>query len=164
MRLSSPANPVPLRAGGRAEPTAITATRRYPDRMEPSITDWLSSIGSFGGFIVALGALWVAFLSYRKSSRALKADGETRDAVGSTLDAVEAFSQAGAFDAVLDEALRRRADAETHEHVWEDGYLTKREREHGQEKHDAYETALAEARRKLDRFPIDDKFPGGDDR
>lgn len=144
--------------------------QRYPDRMEPSITDWLSSIGSFGGFIVALGALWVAFLSYRKSSRALKADGETRDAVGLTLDAVEAFGHTGAFDAVLDEALRRRADAETHEQVWEGGYLISREREHGQEKHDAYETALAEARRKLDRsalddqLPIDDNSPGADDR
>lgn len=163
-------NPVPLRARTPVEPTAnIGLFRRDPDRMEPTITDWLSSIGSFGGFIVALGALWVAFLSYRKSSRALKADNETRDAVGSTLDAVEAFGQAGAFDAVLDEALRRRADAETHEQVWENGYLINREREHGQAKREAYETALAEARRKLDRFrlddrfPMDDKFPGVDE-
>lgn len=147
----------------------IRLRHRYPDRMEPSITDWLSSIGSFGGFVVALGALWVAFLSYRKSSRALKADDQTRDAVGLTLDAVEAFGRAGAFDAVLDEALKRRDDAKTHELVRENGYLTSHEREHGEEKREAYEAALAEARRKLDRFPlddrfpIDDKFPGGDE-
>lgn len=147
---------------GLSERSGGSVLRRYPDPMEPSITDWLSSIGSFGGFLVALGALWVAFLSYQKSSRALKADGETRDAVGSTLDAVEAFGTAGTFDAVLDEALKRRADAETHEHVWEDGYLVSREREHGQEKRDAYEKALAAARRKLGRFPLDDRFPVDD--
>lgn len=131
--------------------------------MQPSITDWLSSIGSFGGFIVALGALWVAVLSYRKSRKALEADGETRDVVGSTLDAVEAFGQAGTFDAVLDEALKRRADAETHEHVWEGGYLISREREHGREKREAYEAALADARRKLDRIRSDDRSSPRDD-
>lgn len=130
--------------------------------MQPTITDWLSSIGSFGGFIVALGALGVALLSYRTSSRALKADSETRDAVGSTLDAVEAFGQSGTLDALLDAALKRRADGERPEHHLETGYLVSRERENGQEKRDAYQTALADARNKLGLLPSDDLYPSED--
>ena len=115
----------------------------------PLVTDWISSIGSLVGGLTGVGALIVAILSYRRSSRALAADARTRDAVGSTFQAVEALGQPGSFDALLDEALKRRSDAETHETIVEDGMLISRERPQGREKRDAYESALEDARRKL---------------
>ncbi|WP_127476372.1 hypothetical protein [Microbacterium sulfonylureivorans] len=115
----------------------------------PSVTDWISSIGSLVGALTGVGALIVAVLSYRKSNRALAADARTRDAVGSTLAAVEALGRAGQFDAMLDAALKRRSDAETHGVVVEEGYLISRERPEGGEKRDAYVIALERARREL---------------
>ena len=115
----------------------------------PSVTDWISSIGSLVGALTGVGALIVAVLSYRKSNRALAADAQTRGAVGSTLEAVEALGRAGQFDAMLDAALKRRADAETHEVVVEEGFVISRERTEGRENRDAYLVALEKARREL---------------
>ncbi|WP_341995057.1 hypothetical protein MRBLWH7_002570 [Microbacterium sp. LWH7-1.2] len=115
----------------------------------PSVTDWISSIGSLVGALTGVGALIVAWLSYRKSTRALAADAQTRAAVGSTIGAVEAVGRAGRFDAMLDAALRRRADAEAHEPVVEDGFIIGRDRPDGEGKRDAYEAALQDARRAL---------------
>ena len=115
----------------------------------PSVTDWISSIGSLVGALTGVGALIVAVLSYRKSNRALAADARTRGAVGSTLEAVEALGRAGHIEAMLDAALQRRADAETHEGVVEDGYVINRERTEGREDSDAYLLALENARREL---------------
>lgn len=120
----------------------------YPCAM-PLVTDWISSIGSLVGALTGVGALIVAILSYRRSSRALASDARTRDAVGSTLQAVEALGQASSFDALLDDAMKRRSDAETHETIVEDGMLISRERSQGREKRDAYQSALEDARRKL---------------
>ncbi|KAF2413483.1 hypothetical protein B1729_09285 [Microbacterium sp. B35-04] len=116
----------------------------------PSVTDWISSIGSLVGALTGVGALIVAVLSYRKSNKALAADAQTRGAVGSTLEAIEALGQAGQFDAMLDAALERRADAETHDVVAEGGYIIRRERPGGREERDAYLVALENARRELD--------------
>lgn len=115
----------------------------------PSVTDWISSIGSLVGALTGVGALIIAALSYIKSNRALAADAQTRAAVGSTVEAVEALGGPGRFDAMLDAALKRRADAETHEMVLEEGYVISRERAEGREKRDAYEAALQDARREL---------------
>lgn len=115
----------------------------------PSVTDWISSIGSLVGGLTGLGALIIAILSYVRSSRALAADAQTRGAVSSTLNAVETLGQTSSFDAMLDAALRRRADAETHKMVTEDGMLVSRERPHGHEERDAYAAALEDARRRL---------------
>lgn len=51
--------------------------------------------------------------------------------------------------AMLDDALKRRSEAETHETLVQDGYLVSRERPGGREKKDAYEAALQKARREL---------------
>ena len=116
----------------------------------PSVTDWISSIGSLVGALTGVGALIVAVLSYRKSNKALAADAQTRGAVGSTLEAVEALGEAARFDAMLDAALTRRADAETREVVAEEGYISGRERPGGRGERDAYVVALENARRELD--------------
>ncbi|WJL96477.1 hypothetical protein QSU92_04660 [Microbacterium sp. ET2] len=50
---------------------------------------------------------------------------------------------------MLDDALKRRSEAETHETLVQDGYLVSRERPGGREKKDAYEAALQKARREL---------------
>ena len=115
----------------------------------PSVTDWISSIGSLVGALTGVGALIVAWLSYRRSTRALAADAQTRNAVGATVDAVDALGRADQFDAMLDDALKRRSEAETNETVFQDGYLVSRERQGGREKKDAYEAALQRARREL---------------
>jgi hypothetical protein len=115
----------------------------------PSVTDWISSIGSLVGALTGVGALIVAVLSYRKSNKALAADAQTRGAVGSTLDAVEALGQAGQFDEMLDAALKRRDAADTHEIIPEDGHIIRRERPEGSEERDAYLVALEKARREL---------------
>ena len=115
----------------------------------PSVTDWISSIGSLVGALTGVGALIIAVLSYRKSNKALAADAQTRGAVGSTLEAVEALGQAGRFDAMLDAALKRRADAETHDVAVEEGYLIRRERPEARDQTDAYSVALETARREL---------------
>jgi hypothetical protein len=123
----------------------------------PSVTDWISSIGSLVGALTGVGALVVAWLSYRKSNRALAADAQTRAAVSSTVEAVEAVGRAGRFDAMLDAALRRRADAEAHELVVEDGFMISRERPDGKSNRDAYEAALRDARRGLGLPANDDE-------
>jgi hypothetical protein len=115
----------------------------------PSVTDWISSIGSLVGALTGVGALIVAWLSYRRSTRALAADAQTRAAVSSTVEAVEAVGRAGKFDAMLDAALKRRADAETHGLVVEEGLIISRGRPDGPEKQDRYEAALRDARRAL---------------
>jgi hypothetical protein len=115
----------------------------------PSVTDWISSIGSLVGALTGVGALIVAVLSYRKSNRALAADAQTRGAVGSTLEAVEALGRAGQFDAMLDAALQRRADAETHDVAVDEGYIIRRERPERGGEGDAYLVALENARREL---------------
>ncbi|NYF17844.1 hypothetical protein HDC37_002689 [Microbacterium sp. AK009] len=115
----------------------------------PTVTDWISSIGSLIGSLTGIGALVVAVLSYRRSTRALAADAQTRGAVGATLEAVDALGRSDQFDAMLDDALRRRSDAETHETVVEDGYIVSRERPGGRVKKDAFEAALLKARREL---------------
>ncbi|MEV4686856.1 hypothetical protein [Microbacterium sp. LWH3-1.2] len=123
----------------------------------PSVTDWISSIGSLVGALTGVGALIVAWLSYRKSHRALAADAETRAAVRSTVDAVEAVGRAGRFDAMLDAALRRRADTEADEPAVEDGFIIGRGRPDGKGKRDAYEAALQDARRALGLSASDDE-------
>lgn len=115
----------------------------------PTVTDWISSIGSLVGALTGVGALIVAWLSYRKSTRALAADARTRAAVSSTVEAVDAVGRAGRFDVMLDAALKRRADAETPERTVEDGFIMGRDRPGGSEKRDAYEAALQDARRAL---------------
>jgi hypothetical protein len=115
----------------------------------PSVTDWISSIGSLVGALTGVGALIVAVLSYRKSNKALAADAQTRGAVGLTLEAVEALGQAGQFDAMLDAALTRRADAETHGVAVEGDYTIRSERPLGRDEGDAYLVALENARREL---------------
>ncbi|WP_322411380.1 hypothetical protein [Microbacterium invictum] len=114
----------------------------------PSVTDWISSIGSLVGALTGVGALIVAWLSYRRSTRALAAGAQTRSAVGATVDAVAALGRAEQFDAMLDDALKRRSEAETNETVFQE-YLVNRERQGGREKKDAYEAALQRARREL---------------
>lgn len=116
----------------------------------PSVTDWISSIGSLVGALTGVGALIVAVLSYRKSNKALAADAQTRGAVGSTLEAIEALGHEGHFDAMLDAAVKRRADAETDEVGVEQGYIIGRERPGGREERAAYLVALENARRELD--------------
>ena len=101
------------------------------------------------GALTGVGALIVAVLSYRRSSRALAADAQTRGAASSTVDAVEALGRTGRFDAMLDAALKRRADAETDGVAAEDGYLISRGRRDGRETPDVYEAALENARREL---------------
>lgn len=71
---------------------------------------------------------------------------------------------------MLDAALKRREDAETHEHVWENGYLISREKEGGQERRDEYLAALEKARRSISgfnlpsdiNFPADNNYPKSD--
>ena len=99
----------------------------------PSVTDWISSIGSLVGALTGVGALIVAVLSYRKSNRALAADAHTRGAVTSTVDAIEALERAGGFGT--------QPGAE--------GYGIRRERSESREHRDAYESALKAARREL---------------
>ena len=118
----------------------------------PSVTDWISSIASLVGGLAGIGALIVAILSYLRSNRALAADRQTRGAVRSAVDAVDALGDPGHFDATLDAALRRRA-AETHESVIGGGSTVSRGREAAREKREAYENALADARRKLGASP-----------
>lgn len=120
----------------------------------PTVTDWISSIGSLVGALTGVGALIVAVLSYLRSSKALAADAQTRGAVSSTVDAVEALGQSGRFDAMLDAALQRRTDAET---GGEDGYLLNPEASVGPEQPDVYATALERARRELGLSQGDDK-------
>ncbi|MFC8681242.1 hypothetical protein ACFT30_06925 [Microbacterium ureisolvens] len=115
----------------------------------PSVTDWISSIGSLVGALTGVGALIVAVLSYRKSNRALAADARTRGAVGATVEAVDALGRAGKFDEMLDAALKRRADAETHGLAVGGGSAIGRERPDGPDEKDAYEAALRDARREL---------------
>jgi hypothetical protein len=115
----------------------------------PSVTDWISSIGSLVGALTGVGALIVAWLSYRRSTRALAADAQTRSAVGATVDAIDALGRAEQFDAMLDDALKRRSEAETHETLVQDGIVISRGRPGGREKKDAYEAALQKARRQL---------------
>lgn len=92
----------------------------------PTVTDWISSIGSLVGALTGVGALIVAILSYRKSARALAADAQTRGAVGSTLDAMEALGPSG------------------------ETFILGRDRPYDQDKNDAFEAALTEARRGLE--------------
>ncbi len=99
----------------------------------PSVTDWISSIGSLVGALTGVGALIVAVLSYRKSNRALAADAQTRGAVTSTVDAIEALGRAGGFGA----------------EPGADGYGIRPERPEAREQKDAYESALKAARREL---------------
>lgn len=115
----------------------------------PSVTDWISSIGSLVGALTGVGALIVAWLSYRRSTRALAADAQTRSAVGATVDAIDALGRAEQFDAMLDDALKRRSEAETHETIFEEGYLISRERPEGRQKKAVYEAALRRARSEL---------------
>lgn len=100
----------------------------------PSVTDWISSIGSLVGALTGIGALVVAVLSYRRSSRALAADARTRGAVASTVDAVEALSRAGGLDAEP-----------------RDERPTLRPQQPGGEHARSYAAAVADARRRLDR-------------
>ncbi|MFF2633611.1 hypothetical protein ACFVR6_12090 [Microbacterium sp. NPDC058021] len=99
----------------------------------PTVTDWISSIGSLVGGLTGIGALVVAVLSYRKSNRALAADAQTRGAVTSTVDAIEVLGRAGGFDT----------------EAGDEGYAVRRERPRGREQKDAYEAALNSARREL---------------
>lgn len=92
----------------------------------PTVTDWISSIGSLIGALTGVGALIVAVLSYRKSTKALAADAQTRGAVGSTLDAVEALARPG------------------------ENFILGRDRPDDQEKRDVFQAALTEARRRLE--------------
>ncbi|MBD7957900.1 hypothetical protein H9651_09650 [Microbacterium sp. Sa4CUA7] len=98
----------------------------------PSVTDWISSIGSLVGALTGVGALVVAVLSYRKSTRALAADAQTRGAVASTVDAVEALGLAGGFNT----------------RPGGPGYALRPE-EPDREQAEAYEAALQAARRGL---------------
>ncbi|SDH10949.1 hypothetical protein [Microbacterium pygmaeum] len=90
----------------------------------PSVTDWISSISSLVGGLTGAGALVVAILSYLRSSRALAADAQTRDAVGATLDAMQALGRTVRPHATLDAG--REPDAQ-----------------------EAFESAVREARRTL---------------
>lgn len=112
----------------------------------PSVTDWISSISSLVGGIAGIGALVVSVLSYRRANKALASDARTRDAVGSTLEAVEALGQTSPFD----------ADTTRHRHEAIDAYETlindpgfAREEAVAEEKREAYETAMEQARQKL---------------
>jgi hypothetical protein len=120
----------------------------YPCAM-PLVTDWISSIGSLVGGLTGVGALIVAILSYRRSSRALAADTRTRDALASTFHALEELGKPTRFDSLLGDALTRRSGADNHEPLVENGTLISRERSRGRDDRDAYQSALEDARRKL---------------
>ncbi|MCR2811941.1 hypothetical protein NQ166_07175 [Microbacterium sp. zg.Y1090] len=99
-----------------------------------SVTDWISSIGSLVGALTGVGALIVAVLSYRRSSSALAADAQTRGAVTSTLDAVEALGR-------TETAMPTAPD--DHPSVGSAQYRKVRS-------HDEYASALHDARRQLE--------------
>ena len=112
----------------------------------PSVTDWISSISSLVGGIAGIGALVVSVLSYLRANKALASDARTRDAVGSTLKAVDALGQTSPFDP--DTARHRHGAIDADETLINDPGFA-REDAVAQEKREAYETAMEQARQKL---------------
>ena len=119
----------------------------------PSVTDWISSISALVGGLAGVGALIVAYLSYRKANRALAADAQTRTAVGSTFQAIEALgAQSDAVDQAVQAALQNRSDADPHPSAIDDGYVAGREKDEVQASREAYAQAAEETRRVLDEI------------